>query len=100
MPILRRSGDVTFLRVHELHGGFGPPNNHIDTEAVAQISSESDHFFGTTLRTDQHLPSHEGMVNLLRDGLVHADVLTTTVDYRLEENRTTGIVIRVELRRR
>ena len=96
---LRRRGQITFLRVHDEGTGFGGPGNVIDVEAVAQIDSESDHFFGLTLREGDRLPSHQGMLALLRDGLIH-DHLETTVEYELDDRPSNGIVFRVELRRR
>jgi hypothetical protein len=100
MAMLRASGTVTFLRVHNLNSGFGPPGDVIDGELVGQVSGAPDHFFGTTLRNDAQLPSHEGMLALLRDGLVHRDHIRTTVDYDLDvqDGRKNGRLVRVELR--
>ncbi|MFY1631683.1 hypothetical protein ACN27F_00140 [Solwaraspora sp. WMMB335] len=100
MAILRATGKVTFLRVHDLGGGYGPPDDHIDGELIAKVSGAPNHACGTTLRTDSRLPSHEGMLALLRDGLVHRSTLDTTVDYDLDTTagRRNGRLIRVELR--
>ena len=99
MARLRYSGDITRLRAHERGTGFGPRDDHIDVEAVGQISSEPRHFFGLRLRTDDTLPSREVMFALLRDGLVH-DQLQTTVEYDIntDDGKRNGILIRVELR--
>lgn len=97
MARLRRSGEVTFLRVHD-RGGYGPPDDFLSEEAIGAISSEPDHRFGVFLRDDDNLPAHEGMLALLRDGLLH-DV-ETTVEYDLEDTRKHGSAIRVELRRK
>jgi hypothetical protein len=96
MARLRRSGRITFLRVND-RGGFGPNDDFIDVEAIGKISSEPTHGFGFTLRDDDRLPSHQGMLDLLRDGIIH-NQLQTTVEYDLEDGRTNGLVIRVELR--
>lgn len=100
MARLRRSGSLTLLRAHERGTGFGSENDHIDVEAVGQISAEPRHFFGLRLRTDNTLPSREAMFALLRDGLVHHDQLRTTVEYDIDtdNDRRNGILIRVELR--
>lgn len=100
MAMIARSGSVTFLRVHDLHSGYGPPDDKIDGELVAKVSGEPVHAFGTTLRSDSRLPSHEGMLALLRDGLVHADTVRTTVNYDidLENGKQNGRLVRVELR--
>jgi len=98
MGIVRRSGQVTFLRAHRLGGKYGPPDDQIDVEFVGRVDS-SDHTFGNTLRPGEELPSHEAMFQLLRDGIVHRETLETTVDYDIDtDERTSGIVIRVELR--
>lgn len=98
MTRLRRSGRIDLLRVHELKTRFGPDNDRIDVEVVAKVDAEPGHAFGTTLRNDDRLPSHEGMLALLRDGITHD--LETTVEYDLDEGRSNGTLIRVELRRR
>lgn len=101
MALLRRSGRVTFLRAHQIHGKYGPDHDQIDVEFVGRVSGESDHTFGQTLRNDDRLPSHQAMFQLLRDGLVH-DHLETTVDYHidLDDDDTNGLLERVELRPR
>jgi len=96
MARLRRSGRVSFLRVND-RGGFGPSDDFLDAEAIGKISSEPTHAFGFTLRNDERLPSHQAMLDLLRDGLVHNQV-QTTVEYDLEDGRSNGFVIRIELR--
>jgi hypothetical protein len=100
MALLRRSGDVTFLRAHRLGGRFGPPQDQIDVEFVAKVSGARDHSFGNTLRNDDALPSHQAMFELLRDGLIHSDDLETTVDYDvdIDNGQSNGILWRVELR--
>lgn len=94
---LRRTGRVSFLRVHRLRGGFGPEDDFIEGEAVGRVTAAPEQTFGMTLRNDDQLPAHQGMLDLLRDGLVH-DNLRTTVEYDLEEGRQNGVLIRVELR--
>ncbi|MFY1693915.1 MULTISPECIES: hypothetical protein [unclassified Solwaraspora] len=100
MAILRASGKVTFLRVHDVGGGYGPPDDRIDGELVATVSGKPQHAAGTTLRADSSLPSHEGMLALLRDGLVHHSTLETSIDYDLDTaaGRRNGRLLRVELR--
>lgn len=99
MAILRSTGTVTFLRVHDLGGGYGPNDDRIDGELVAKVSGAPERAVGTTLRADNKLPSHEGMLALLRDGLVHGDRIRTAVEYDLdvENGRKNGRLMRVEL---
>jgi hypothetical protein len=91
---------ISMLRVHDLGGGYGPPDDHIDGELIAKVSGAPNHAVGATLRTDSRLPSHEGMLALLRDGLVHRSAVETTVDYDLDTTagRRNGRLMRVELR--
>jgi hypothetical protein len=97
MPRLRRSGNLTFLRAHELGTGFGPDDDFIDVELVSRIDAEPNHAFGLQLRNGDERPSHEGMAALLRDSFNQA--WETTVEYDLDEGRQNGILIRVELRK-
>ena len=97
MATLRRSGKLTFLRAHELGGGFGPDTDFIDVEAVARITAEPDHSFGFEMQDDARLPAHEAMFALLVEGFSRDwDI---TVDYDLEDGRRNGVLIRVELRK-
>jgi hypothetical protein len=40
--LLEAQGRITFLRVHDLGTGFGPPNDFLDVEAVIQLDSQPE----------------------------------------------------------
>ena len=94
---MRRSGKLTFLRVHRLGGGFGPDDDFIEGEVVARIDSEPGVAFGFELRDDDGGPAHQGMLSLLRDALAHD--WSVTVEYDLDPGKSNGDLIRVELTR-
>jgi photosystem II stability/assembly factor-like uncharacterized protein len=65
--ILVATGRLTFLRVHDVGTGFGPPIDHLDVEVVAKVDSEPLKAFGFQLRTDGHEQAREKMLDVLRD---------------------------------
>lgn len=97
MARLRRSGQLTLLRAHELETGFGPDSDFIDVEVVGKISAEPNHFFGFQMRDDKRLPAHEAMLAFLRDGFENN--WEVTVEYDLDDGNKNGTLIRVELRK-
>lgn len=60
------SGRITFLRVHDVGTGFGPPWDFIDAEVIFQLDSEPEKSFGFQLRVDDNEAAHRGMLTLLR----------------------------------
>ena len=40
--LLQRQGKVTFLRVHDVGTGFGPPGDQIDVEVVFQLDTQPE----------------------------------------------------------
>ncbi len=67
MAIGNASGKVTFLRVHDVGTGFGPPSDFLDAEVVVALAGDEKARYGFQLRHDQNLPAREGMLALLRD---------------------------------
>ena len=65
--LLAAEGKVTFLRVHDVGTGWGPPTDFLDVEVVIKIDSEEDRAFGFQLRDDTNENTHRGMLDLLRD---------------------------------
>jgi hypothetical protein len=65
--VLVAAGQLTFLRVHDVGTGFGPPIDPIDGEVVVKVDSEPAKAFGFQLRTDAGEATHRGMLDLLRD---------------------------------
>jgi hypothetical protein len=93
--LLQSSGKLTFLRVHDLGTGFGPPTDFLDVEVVVKLDSQPNKAFGFQLRNDTNLPARQGMLNLLRDAFNNN--WTVTIDYWLESGKNNGEIIRVAL---
>jgi hypothetical protein len=95
MALLRSSGKLNFMRVHDVGTRFGPPTDQIDVEVVVRLSSTPDNFFGFQLRTDGNRPVREGMLGLLRDAFNNN--WTVELDYNLDTGKKHGVIIRTTL---
>jgi hypothetical protein len=93
--LIETSGRITFLRVHDVGTGFGPPNDSIDAEVIFQLDSQPEKSFGFQLRNDAHRLVNRGMLSLLR--LAYANNAPVLVDF-VRESCHNGTVIRVALR--
>jgi hypothetical protein len=93
--LLEATGTITFLRVHDLGTGFGPPYDFLDAEAVIKLDSIPDDAFGFQLRNDRNRPARQGMLDLLRDAFFHGQAVT--IDYLIIPNRHNGVILRVAL---
>ena len=95
--LLQASGKVTFLRVHDVGTGFGPPSDFIDVEVVVQINTKPGESYGFQLRNDSNRAARQGMLDLLRDAF--NSNATVVLDYEIEPPKKNGIIIRVALRK-
>jgi hypothetical protein len=95
MSLEQRSGRVTFLRVHDVGGKYGPSSDQIDVEVVIQLNNNSNPSVGFQLRNDTKRVAHQGMLDLLRDAFNHG--WQTTVDYEIDTGKKNGVMIRVWL---
>jgi len=95
MALLESSGRLTFLRVHDVGTGFGPPTDFIDVEVVIKLDSKPNNAFGFQLRNDTNRPPRAGMLDLLRDAFSHNWVVV--IDYNLDAGKTNGVIIRTAL---
>ena len=93
--ILQSSGKITFLRVHDVGSGFGPPTDFIDVEAVIQLNTKPGESYGFKLRNDANRAAHQGMLDLLRDAFNNNH--TVVIDYDIQPPRKNGVIIRVAL---
>jgi hypothetical protein len=93
--LLEQTGTITFLRVHNLGTGFGPPTDFLDVEAVIKLDSSPNDAFGFQLRNDKFRPSRQGMLDLLRDAYFHGQAVT--IDYLIIPGRHNGVILRVAL---
>jgi hypothetical protein len=95
MGIENVSGLLSLLRVHRRGGKFGPANDQIDVEVIAQIASVPTQFYGMKLRTGSDLPANEGMLGLLRDGFNHGWIVN--IDFDKKPGKNNSVLIRVWL---
>jgi hypothetical protein len=95
MGIENVSGLLSLLRVHRRGGKFGPANDQIDVEVIAQIASRPTQFYGMQLRTGSDLPANEGMLGLLRDGFNHGWIVN--IDFDKKPGKNNSVLIRVWL---
>ncbi len=98
MPdLLEKTGKIVFLRAHDLGGGFGPPNDELDVEAVFILNALGDGAYGFQLRNDTNLPARQAMFCLLRDAFIND--LTVIADYLIDPGKQNGVAIRIALTR-
>jgi len=91
--LYQAQGKITFLRVHQLGSGYGPPTDFIDVEVVVKLNTLPNNSFGFQLRNDNGLPAHQGMLDLLRDAFNNN--WTAVIDFDLPDGKTNGTIIRV-----
>jgi hypothetical protein len=91
--LVESKGHITFLRVHDVGTGFGPPSDFLDVEVVVQLDSQPGKSFGFQLRNDSNLPPRQGMLDLLRDAF--ANNSPVLIDYTVTPPKVNGVVIRV-----
>lgn len=93
--LLAAQGKVTFLRVHDVGTGFGPPSDFIDVEVVVQLNTKPGESYGFQLRNDGNRAARQGMLDLLRDAFNNNT--TVIIDYTITPPKKNGIAIRVAL---
>ena len=91
-PVLEVNGRLSFLRVHDVGTGFGPPDDQLDAEVVVAIDTEPGRFFGFQLRTDNNEAARKGMLDTLRTAFNRGRPVR--LDYR-RTGLDNGILIRV-----
>ena len=91
--LVESKGRITFLRVHDVGTGFGPPSDFLDVEVVVQLDSQPGKSFGFQLRNDSNLVSRQGMLDLLRDAF--ANNFPVLIDYNVTPPKVNGVIIRV-----
>lgn len=93
--LIQSSGKITFLRVHDVGTGFGPPVDFIDVEIVIQIDTRPGESFGFQLRNDANRAARQGMLDLLRDAFNSNGAVV--IDYNVDPPKKNGVIIRVAL---
>jgi hypothetical protein len=90
--LAQATGRLTFLRVHDVSTGFGPPSDSLDVEVVIQLDTMPGRGFGFQLRTDSEEAARHGMLDLLRDAFARNS--RVTIDY-VRTGLRNGRIIRV-----
>jgi photosystem II stability/assembly factor-like uncharacterized protein len=67
--VLAIDGVPIYLRAHDA-GGYGPPNDRINGEAIVRLDSAPHRAFGFQLRDDTSEGEHLGMLDVLRSAFV------------------------------
>jgi hypothetical protein len=93
--LIASTGKLTFLRVHDVGTGYGPPADFIDVEVVVKLDSQPGKSFGFQVRDDAQRAARQGMLDLLRDAFNNN--WTVTLDYFIDDGKTNGTIIRVAL---
>lgn len=93
--LLQTTGQVAFLRVHDVGTGWGPANDHIDVEVVIRFRNRPNEAFGFQLRNDANRAARQGMLDLLRDAFEND--WSVTIDYEIERGKRNGVIMRVAL---
>lgn len=97
-PVLTElCGRVTFLRVNDVSGRFGPADDSIDVEVVTKLTSAPADAMGFQLRRDDNRPVRSGMLDLLRDAFTSGGNIC--LDYLMIPGKHNGIITRVALTR-
>jgi len=72
-------GAITFLRVHDVGTGYGPPSDFLDVDVVISLDTLPGRGFGFQLRADSEEETRHGMLGLLRDAFARNS--RVTIDY-------------------
>jgi photosystem II stability/assembly factor-like uncharacterized protein len=92
--VLAAEGRITLLRAHDVGGGYGPPNDFLDTEAIVWLDALPGSSFGFQLRQDANASAHGEMFDLLRKAFVQNR--RVQIDY-VRTGLRSGRIIRVML---
>jgi hypothetical protein len=86
------TGRITFLRVHDVGTGWGPPSDFLDVEVVIVLDTLAGDAFGFQLRVDSEEDARRGMLDLLRDAFGRNN--SVTIDY-VKTGLRNGRILRV-----
>jgi hypothetical protein len=90
---IETSGTLSFLRVHDVGTGYGPPTDSIDVEVVIQFANQPGKSFGFQLRNDANRAVREAMLDILRDAYVNN--YKVTIDVEIPAGKNNGVLNRV-----
>lgn len=95
--LIQSTGELTFLRVHDVGSGWGPASDFIDVEVVVKLSSVPDRAMGFQLREDNNGPARQGMLDVLRDAFNNDWKVTMDYSIDLDAGKKNGVVRRAWL---
>jgi hypothetical protein len=89
-------GKISFLRVHDVRTGFGPPSDLLDGECVIKLQGDAspDQAYGFTLRNDDNSIAHKAMFDLIRD--FYLNDREVVIEYFIEPGKKNGRIFRVQ----
>jgi hypothetical protein len=88
-------GKITYIRVSP-HGGYGAPQDHLNTQVVIKLDTKPDMAFGFELTAGSpDLPTNLAMLSILRDAYIHK--FTISIGYWIEELKNTGVIDVIDL---
>ncbi|HKO56305.1 MAG TPA: S1 family peptidase [Thermoanaerobaculia bacterium] len=93
--ILRATGRLTMLRVHDVGSGYGPSTDPIDGEVVIQLENDGEAAFGFPLRVGAGEAAHQRMLGLLLDAFAHSRTLSIEYEVTGPHNGRLLRVLRV-----
>lgn len=85
------TGKITFLRVHELGSGYGPPSDFINVEVVIKLDSMPGKAFGFQLRRGTRYAANKAMLEIVRTAFEEGESIT--IDY-VYLNQTNSVMLR------
>ena len=97
VQFLQGSGRINFMVIQEAGVPYGPPSDSIASEVVIKLDSLPNNAFGFSLRNNANLPSHQAMLDILRDAFFNN--IPVTIDYNIIPPKTNGIILRVSLQK-
>lgn len=86
------TGNITFLSVHELGSGYGPPSDFINVEVVIKLDSMPGKAFGFQLRRGTRYAANKAMLEIVRTAFEEGEPIT--IDY-VYLNRSNSVILRV-----
>jgi photosystem II stability/assembly factor-like uncharacterized protein len=90
--LAQAQGRITFLRVHDVGTGWGPPSDFLDVEVVIMLDTLPGRGFGFQLRADAEEGARHGMLDCLRNAFNQNS--RVAVDY-VKTGLRNGRILRV-----
>src|SRR5918912_4030694 len=92
VEFLEASGKINYMRIQQVGDTFGPPSDSVAVEVIIKLDTLPANAFGFSLRNNANLPSHQGMLDILRDAFFNNHPVT--IEYNIIPPKMNGIIIR------